>query len=90
MIFTCALGARVIRIKSTKTDHIFPIKAHASCDHERALYLDTKSHYKNEGDLANKALALALTRAMLNLPYSPDTAEDLGHAVRVAIRVAGP
>ena len=26
------------------------------------LYLDTKSHYKNEGDLPNKALALALTR----------------------------
>ena len=46
---TSTLGARVIRIKSTKT--IFPgtnmymadnkainaIKAHASCDHERAL-----------------------------------------------------
>ena len=53
MIFTCALGARVIRIKSTKTEHkpIYyhskpgtnmadykAIKAHASCDHERALY----------------------------------------------------
>ena len=58
MIFTCALGARVIRIKSTKTEHkpiyfhskpstnmadnkaINAIKAHASCDHERALYTD--------------------------------------------------
>eukprot|EP00731_Ephydatia_muelleri_P010808 Em0005g1394a len=42
--------------------------------------------YKNDDDLASKALAL--TRAMLSLPYSPDTAEDLGQAVRVAIRVA--
>ena len=54
MIFTCALGARiVICIKSTKTEHkpiyfhehqygdnksINAIKPHASCDHERALY----------------------------------------------------
>ena len=48
----------------------------------------TYSHYKNEADLASKALALALTRVMLNLPYSPDIAEDLGQPVRVAICVA--
>ena len=41
---------------------------------QTCLYLDTKSHYKNEGDLVNEVLALALTRAMLNLPHSPDTA----------------
>eukprot|EP00731_Ephydatia_muelleri_P003514 Em0001g3514a len=34
------------------------------------------------------ALALALTRTMLSLPYSTDTAEDFGRAVRVAIRAA--
>ena len=37
--------------------------------------------YQNDEDLASKALALALTRTMLSLPYSPDTAEDLGQAV---------
>ena len=39
-------------------------------------------------DLANMALALALTRTMLSLPYRADTAEDLERAVRVAIRAA--
>ena len=34
------------------------------------------------------ALALALTRTMLSLLYRADTAEDLGRAVRVAIRRA--
>eukprot|EP00731_Ephydatia_muelleri_P006928 Em0003g1176a len=34
------------------------------------------------------ALALALTRTMLCLPYRADTAEDFGRAVRVAIRAA--
>ena len=56
--------------------------------HIQYLITYTYSHYKNEADLASKALALALTRVMLNLPYSPDTAEDLGQLVRVAIRVA--
>ena len=35
-------------------------------------------------DLANMALALALTRTMLSLPYRADAAEDLERAVRVA------
>ena len=35
-------------------------------------------------DLANMALALALTRMMLSLPYRADAAEDLERAVRVA------
>ena len=39
-------------------------------------------------DLANMALALALTRTMLSLPYRADAAEDLERAVRVAIRAA--
>ncbi|KAL5493741.1 hypothetical protein EMCRGX_G014963 [Ephydatia muelleri] len=39
--------------------------------------------YQNDDNLASKALAVALTRA-----YRSDTAEDLGQAVRVAIRVA--
>ena len=55
--------------------------------HIQYLITYTYSHYKNEADLASKALALALTRVMLNLPYSPDTAEDLGQPVRVANRV---
>ena len=41
--------------------------------------------YQNDDDLVSKALALALTRAMLSLS---DSGEDLGQAVRVAIRVA--
>ena len=47
-----------------------------------SLITYTYSHYKNEADLASKALVLALTRVMLNHPYSP---EDLGQPVRVAI-----
>ena len=39
-------------------------------------------------DLANMALALALTRTMLSLPYRADAAEDLERAVRLAIRAA--
>ena len=39
-------------------------------------------------DLANMALALALTRTMLSLPYRADAAEDLDRAVRVAIRAS--
>ena len=39
-------------------------------------------------DLANMALALALTRTMLSLPYRADAAEDLERAVRVAISAA--
>ena len=34
--------------------------------------------------LANMALALALTRTMLGLPYRADAAEDLERAVRVS------
>ena len=40
--------------------------------------------YQNDDNLASKALALALTRATLSLPYNPHTAEDLGQAVQVA------
>ena len=39
-------------------------------------------------DLANMALALALTRTMLSLPYRANAAEDLERAVQVAIRAA--
>ena len=56
--------------------------------HIQYLITYTYSDYRNEADLASKALALALTRVMLNLPYSPDTAENLGQPVRVANRVA--
>ena len=43
---------------------------------------------KTVDDLANMALALALTRTMLSLPYRADAAEDLERAVRVAMRAA--
>ena len=46
-----------------------------------------KKSLQNEGDLANKPLALVQC-LIFHIALTVDTAEDLGHAVQVAIGVA--